>query len=533
MNAVPPPPLGGQSVLVVDDNDAIRSLLATYLSTLGCVVESAPGGSDALERMAEQTYDLVLLDLKMNDLDGLEVLKRAKPQGLARNYMMMSAQGSVGTAVDAIRLGAADFLLKPFDLPDLGDAVIRVLGRSVSATGTSDDRVAWRDRYAPRLLGQHEALLKVFLVLERIAEDNCTVLIHGESGTGKELVARALHDSSPRAEHPFIPLNCGAIPETLIESELFGHARGAFTGAQAREGRFEAANRGSLFLDEIGEMKLDVQVKLLRVLQEKEYVPVGETRPKKTDARIIAATNKNLEEMVEAERFREDLFFRLNTITIHLPALRDRASDVPLLARHFLSQSTARRRRPLSGFTDAALEALQAYRWPGNVRELQNLVERVTLLHAGEGLIDIEDLPQRIRESAATPRSSSRARARDAPAANIGPESPPVPSLSVAQPAYDSPATVSRPTPSANDSPDDIRTPAAGGTHTTAAVLLPEDGVNLKDLVESIENGLIDQALARTSRNVAAAARLLGMNRTTLVERLRRRHKDQPNENGS
>jgi len=520
----PDPLLEGRSVLIVDDHDAHRNLLTNYLGVLGCRCQGASGGNEALERMAATPFDLVLLDLRMDDLDGMEVLKRARARGMAANCIMMSAEGTISHAVDAIRLGATDFLVKPFELEQLTGLVRRVLGSLAPGDGTRQDpRLAFRDAHAPDLIGEHPRLLDVFLVIERIANTDCTVLVLGESGTGKELVARAIHNTSGRKGKPFVPVNCGAIPETLIESELFGHAKGAFSGAtQAREGRFAVADGGTLFLDEIGEMSLSVQVKFLRVLQEQEYVPVGETRPRKCDVRIIAATNKNLEEMTREGTFREDLFYRLNLIPMHLPALRERIEDVPRLVQHFLALLGTRTGNAVPTLSASALEAMTRYEWPGNVRELQNTVERMTLLHQGSGLLDLGDLPPKIQSlsgrgsglsvvprmsassgaEAVTPKPSSVSQARV-------PVSP-GPGLADSAPAANSsPPPPNGPRPMV--SPEDFE--------------LPLDGIDLREAVQAFEMSLIDQALERTGGNKNQASMLLRMNRTTLVEKLRKRQR--------
>ncbi len=532
--------LAGRAILIVDDHEPHRTLLLNYLSAVGCDCTGAGGGIEALDQLAKQSFDLVLLDLRMDDLDGMQVLKRAKAEGIISPTVMMSAEGTISHAVEAIRLGAKDFLVKPFELEQLHDTVCRVLGATTSGSaGRPDPRMLWRDEHAPDLIGDHPALLEIFLVLERIAATDCTVLITGESGTGKELVARALHHASKRTHKAFVPVNCGAIPETLIESELFGHAKGAFSGAtSAREGRFAVADGGTLFLDEIGEMSLSVQVKFLRVLQEQEFVPVGETRPRKCDVRIIAATNKNLEEMSEAGTFREDLFYRLNLIPIHLPPLRERLSDVPILARHFLDRMRKRAGMTVQGFSPALLEAMTAYQWPGNVRELENTIERMVLLHQGAGTLDLEDLPPKIRRDSARPPAVAlpgleTALAREAPRS-------PAPPSSVLAFRSSTPSTARASTTSeAASAPD----PASSGEFLIARAsdsavarrvpaapdefLLPEEGINLREAVEIFEMNLIEQALERTGGNKNQASILLGMNRTTLVEKLRKRKRTQ------
>ncbi len=525
--------LRGASVLIVDDHEPHRTLLANYLGALGCDCKTAGGGTEALASIAQHPFDLVLLDLRMDDLDGMEVLKRARDSGYNRDCIMMSAEGTISHAVEAIRLGASDFLVKPFELDQLHDLMRRVLGaRSPAARGERDPRLLWRDKFAPDLIGEATVLREVFLVLERIAHTDCTVLILGESGTGKELVARALHEASPRVKKAFVPVNCGAIPETLIESELFGHAKGAFSGASSsRDGRFAVADGGTLFLDEIGEMSLAVQVKFLRVLQEQEYVPVGETRPRKCDVRIVAATNKNLEAMAEAGTFREDLYYRLNLIPLHLPPLRERRDDIPALLRHFLDIQTRRRNSRVGAIGDEAMDALCRYSWPGNVRELENTIERMTLLHSGTGVLTMADLPVKLVREA---RRDLVAMTAPEPEPAAAPAPVPVAIESAAEPvapvrmrvADDGPVGPAVPSPiDYGDSMPIVLTPRARHLASPEDFLLPEEGLDLRRAVEIFENNLIDQALVRTGGNKNQASMLLGLNRTTLVEKLRKRQR--------
>jgi DNA-binding NtrC family response regulator len=441
---------------------------------------------------------------------------------------MMSAEGTISHAVDAIRLGAKDFLVKPFELDQLHDTMCRVVGATATDRPSGPDpRALWRDEHAPDMIGEHAALFEVFLVLERIAATDCTVLITGESGTGKELVARAIHHASGRSNKPFVPVNCGAIPETLIESELFGHAKGAFSGATAsREGRFAVADGGTLFLDEIGEMSLSVQVKFLRVLQEREYVPVGETRPRKCDVRIIAATNKNLETMSAEGTFREDLFYRLNLIPIQLPTLRDRVEDVPILARYFLGRMAKKGGRPIDDLSPALLELMTSYRWPGNVRELENTIERMTLLHNGTGVLDVADLPAKMRRDAQRTPAVTLPGIDTSTVASDPPRSPALKSSVLSFPGN------SAPEPTAASSGEYLLVPAPSASDVACRVaaapdefLLPDEGLNLREAVELFEMNLIGQALERTGGNKNQASILLGMNRTTLVEKLRKRKK--------
>lgn len=516
--------LSGKAILVVDDHDPTRNLLVNFLEGLGAEVRDASGGHAALDAMKERTFDLVLLDLRMDDMDGLAVLKRAKSEELARNYIMMSAEGTVPAAVEAIRLGASDFLVKPFDLNELMTVVTRVLRLHADGSPARDPRAQWRDKFAPGLVGEHESLLEVFLVLERIASTDCTVLVLGESGTGKELIANAIHNGSGRQSKSFVPVNCGAIPETLIESELFGHAKGAFSGATAaRDGRFAAADNGTLFLDEIGEMSLAVQVKFLRVLQEGEYVPVGETRPRSCDVRIIAATNKDLETMAGEGKFREDLFYRLNLIPIHLPPLRERRTDIRLLAQHFVDSFSKRRGQPITGFSPEAMLLLSRHSWPGNVRELQNAVERMCLLHQGAGELGVDDLPAKIRALSRPGDAEEAARAElEAQAPNAA--------KALLQDSTDEPTSEDPAQAEAAPQTDAGAAPATAASASGPPVAtspeafrLPAEGLDLRKAVERFEYSLIEQALERTGGNKNQASRLLGMNRTTLVEKLRKR----------
>jgi DNA-binding NtrC family response regulator len=325
------------------------------------------------------------------------------------------------------------------------------------------DALAWRDQHAPWLLGKDPALLPALSLIAKVADTGCTVLITGESGTGKELAARSLHAGSSRLNKPFIPVNCAAIPTNLVESELFGHAKGAFTGASsARLGRFAQANGGTIFLDEIGEMDIGVQAKLLRLIQDGELYPVGEETPTRIDVRILAATNRDLEREVAAGRFRADLFWRLNVIPVELPALRERLMDIPLLAEHFMRKACAKHRRDVTGFEPTALTVLESYHWPGNIRELENAVERAVLVR-GKGHVRVGDLPKEVH----SPRSMT-------------PRSTPIPRL-------------------------------------------PEDGTDLRAMLDAVEQRMIGEALERTGGNKNRAAELLGLNRTTLVEKLRRK----------
>lgn len=526
------PNLDGRSILIVDDHEPHRTLLINYLGGLGARCVGASGGNEGLAAMQAETFDLVLLDLAMEDLDGMEVLRRAQGKNFAHHFVMMSAQGTISNAVEAIRLGAHDFLVKPFELEQLLALVQRVLRTSApGAEPQRDPRLVWRDDHAPDLIGESARLLDIFLVLERISNTDCTVLVTGESGTGKELVARAVHTGSGRRDEPFVPVNCGAIPETLIESELFGHAKGAFSGAtHSREGRFAVADGGTLFLDEIGEMSLSVQVKFLRVLQEQEYVPVGETRPRKCDVRIIAATNKNLEQMTKEGKFREDLFYRLNLIPIQLPSLRERSDDVPRLVQHFLERTAKRRSGDMLELSSAAGDLMARYSWPGNVRELENTVERMTLLHRGDGVLDIVDLPPKIQQMARREAIPDAAALREAPGSSAA--FAPTPAAGTSAQVVAFPDAAARAVEPAVDAARVAPAAAVAAPAASAATrplasptdfVLPDEGLDLRKAVQAFEMSLIDQALERTGGNKNQASLLLGMNRTTLVEKLRKR----------
>jgi two-component system, NtrC family, response regulator AtoC len=448
-------------VLIADDDPSVRSLLRTLLSRRGYGVIEAEDGVLAIEKLAARPVDVVITDLVMPRADGFEVLRRARERQPKTPVVMLTAEGSIRDCVEAMRAGAFNFLTKPFHPNDLEEVVrqaLRARGADPSAgvpgrDGDEQPQVA--------LVGESEALRAVIDIVERVAGSNSTVLITGESGTGKEVVARLLHGSSPRVGGPFVALNCGAIPETLIESELFGHAKGAFTGAtDARTGKFLQADRGTLFLDEIGELPLGLQVKLLRVLQEREITPVGDARSRSIDVRIIAATNRDLEQMVKEGRFRHDLYYRLDVLPIRLPALRERPEDIAPLARHFLESMNRRFGRNVA-LSEDALTLLNLYAWPGNVREMENLFERLVVLNRS-GTITGDDVPPRLRGA------------------------------------------------------------VAASEVTAAAAELARGAIDLPAAMAAIESSLIDQALRQSGGNKTRAAELLGLSRTPLPDKLKR-----------
>jgi DNA-binding NtrC family response regulator len=367
-------------VLVVEDRDSLRKLLVRALTQQGYDVEGAADGRQGIDRLAEREFDLVLTDLKLPFASGLEVVVASRSVRPPVPVVVMTAYGTVASAVEAMKLGAFDFLEKPVELDDL----FRLVS---TAIGASDESERFLAPGAAPIVGRHPRLRTALRLLERVAPTESTVLLTGESGTGKELFARALHALSPRAGGPFVAVNCAAIPETLMENELFGHERGAFTGADRRQaGRFELAHAGTLLLDEIGELPLAVQGKVLRVLEEKTFERVGGGATLRADVRLVAATNRELEAMVGSGEFRGDLYFRLDVFPIELPPLRERASDVPLLARHLLAEIAARHRVEPPYLDTAAEELLAAESWPGNVRQLANVLERSVILAEGKRL---------------------------------------------------------------------------------------------------------------------------------------------------
>ena len=374
--------MAAERILVVDDEELNRDLLQQMLEREGYQVAIAANGQEALALLRQEMFHVVLTDLKMPGMTGVEVIRELKMLAPSTMGIIHTAYGSVETAVEAMKAGAYDYVTKPVRR----DELLVVIQRALEFQRLHYENVSLRKQLKAKykfdnIISDNEKMQAIFTQVEKVADTDSTVLIYGESGTGKELVARALHYNSYRQDKPLVPINCGAIPEDLLESELFGHEKGAFTGATAqRLGRFELANGGTIFLDEIGEMRPALQVKILRVLQEREFERIGGTRTIKVDVRIIAATNKNLEDLVARQQFRDDLYWRLNVIPITLPPLRERLSDMPLLVAHFIAHFNAEKKQQLTGITPEALQMLQSYHWPGNVRELENAVERIAIL---------------------------------------------------------------------------------------------------------------------------------------------------------
>lgn len=398
-------------VLIVDDEAELRksvaSILTSTLPDFKFEVEEAETGTKALSCVRSTNYDLVLMDVKMPEMNGLEALAKIKEHDPRTFVVLMTAHSNLQDAVSAIKEGAYDYLEKPVS----PDKLISIVRQAVEAREMVSDLLLsnpiFDDDIDSEFVGHSRKMKEVFFLIHKLCKVDTTVLIRGENGTGKELVAKAIHFNSPRKNGSFVAINCGAIPETLMESELFGHEKGAFTGAIERKiGKFQLANNGTLFLDEIGELKPEMQVKLLRVLQEKKFVPVGGQREIKTNTRIIAATNRNLEKMIEDRTFREDLFYRLNVLPIFLPPLREREDDIPALVQHFLKKIGKKHTNQIKGVTSEAMAALKKYQWPGNIRELENLIERSFIIESKEE-IQLSSLPDPVHQASPTQQISA------------------------------------------------------------------------------------------------------------------------------
>jgi len=365
-----------QKLLLVEDDPALQFTIQTALEEKGYEVDAVSTTGEAIERLSDGSYPIVISDIYVDERTGLDVLNAAKKRDPHCSVILMTGRGTMETVMAATRGGVFDYIAKPFDL----DVMIEAVERAEAARSASDDEAEEEELPESQMIGTAPAMIEIYKKVSRVAPTTATVIIEGETGTGKELVARMIHSFSQRSTQPFVPVDCGAIPPTLLESELFGAMRGAFTGADRdRMGIFESANRGTVFLDEIGDIEADFQVKLLRFLQEREIRPVGASRPKEVDVRVIAATNRNLQQMTDEGKFRLDLWYRLNVVRIVMPPLRDRRNDIPLLARFFVNKYNARYNREVK-LMDSGVRALQDYTWPGNVRQLQHLIERLTVL---------------------------------------------------------------------------------------------------------------------------------------------------------
>jgi len=387
------------NILIVDDEKDICMALNILLSKEGYAVKEAYNGEQALDIIKKENFDIVMTDIKMDKMDGFEVLKEAQKISPETSVVMMTAFASVGSAVEAMRSGASDYITKPFINDEIRLTVKRILqGRELQMENQIlRQELSQRQSAFTNIIGSSEAMQKVFSVMEKVIPNKTNILITGESGTGKGLVAQAIHEAGPRKDKPFIAINCGAIPENLLESELFGHKKGAFTSAnEDKKGLITMAHTGTLFLDEIGELPQSLQVKLLHVIQTRELTPVGDTRVITVDVRIIAATNADLMQRVKEGRFREDLYYRLNVIEIHMPSLRERRDDIPVLIKHFMEFFAKEAGKTIKDIDYEAMQALLACDWPGNIRELRNTIERATVLADGE-VITMHDLPDKLR----------------------------------------------------------------------------------------------------------------------------------------
>jgi DNA-binding NtrC family response regulator len=452
-------------ILVVDDEWSIRDVLSNILRSEGFEVDTAEDGEQGIRKIESGNYDLVITDLKMPKVDGIEVLRYLSTLNGPTLGIVATGYGSIESAVEALRLGAFDYITKPFHLDEIKILVHKA--RAFQALQVENRNLKRQLKSANRqdqIVGGSAVMRRLSDLIRTVADSDSTVLILGDSGTGKELVARALHDGSDRAEQPLIPVNCGAIPEDLLESELFGHVKGAFTGATMnRIGRFQLADGGTIFLDEIGDMSPKLQVKILRVLQEQSFEPVGATQTVRVNVRIITATNRNLEEDVASGRFREDLFYRLNVIPIVIPPLRDRKEDIPLLTQHFIERFNKIKGRKLKGFSEEVMAILASYNWPGNVRELENLVERMAILHS-DGEIGVAQLPEKFQ--------------------GLSPQAPQM---------------------------------------ISGEIEIPDAGIDFNALVDNFETRLIAKALEKAGGVKNQAAALLNIKRTTLVEKMKKK----------
>ncbi len=385
-------------IMVIDDSQAVRENLQELLTAEGYEVDCCADGEEALHRLREKAYEVVLTDLSMPKLDGMAILKYLVEHSPSTICIIITGYGTIQNAVDAMRLGAFDYLCKPVAAKELLVVVQRALEHQRLREENIFLKKQLRKKFGfDNIIGTSEPMCQIFEIIRKVADTDSTVLILGESGTGKELVARAIHYYSYRQAGPFIPVNCAAIPEDLLESELFGHERGAFTHAiRTRLGRFEQAHGGTIFLDEVGDMSPNLQVKLLRVLQDHQFERIGGNKTIKVDIRVIAASNRDLEAMVETGKFREDLYYRLNVIPIRIPPLRERRGDIPILVNHFIQEFSRRKKKPVLQMAPEAMKLLTNYDWPGNVRELENLIERLVILADGDVITD-KDLPERLQ----------------------------------------------------------------------------------------------------------------------------------------
>lgn len=451
-------------VLILDDESTLRTALFRLLDRKSFQVVTAQRIDEARTFLSpDRPFDLAIIDMNLPDGNGLDFMAELKNSSPNTQVIVLTGFATIDSAVLATQKGAFHFLTKPFNVEELMSLIDKALALKTLEQENRQLRTELGTKYQfDQIVGESDGLKQCLSLVERVAHTDSTVLITGESGTGKELIARAIHYNSPRAKNPFIAINCGAIPSELLESELFGHVKGSFTGAIAnRIGRFEMADEGTLFLDEIGDLEPSLQVKILRALQERAFEPVGSTKSVHVNVRVIAATNLDLEKAVVGGRFREDLYYRLNVIPIQIPALRERKTDIPILLNHFMNQFNKNKSRALTGFSAEALSCLTQYSWPGNIRELENLIERLSILK-GQGMVELNDLPAKYRSSVANYAE-------------------------------------------------------------TGTIQIPDAGLDFNSAVDQFENALIMKALEKTGWNKNQAAILLRLNRTTLVEKMKKK----------
>jgi DNA-binding NtrC family response regulator len=450
-------------ILIVDDNPEVLKLIANILETNEYEVETVSRGESAIKKLESNDYDMVLTDLMMPDVDGMQVLEHVKSRASKTMCIILTGHGTIKSSVKAIKKGAFDYITKPVSPGEL----LIIVEKALKFKSLEEENIRLKKElkgkyHYKNIVGTSQVIKKIYDLIEKVSDTDGTVLITGASGTGKELIARSIHYNSQRSDKPLVVINCGAVPEALLESELFGHEKGAFTGAyKKRIGRFEMANGGTVFLDEIGEMSPALQIKLLRVLQEQQFERVGGTKTIHVDLRFIAATNKNLTTAINMEKFREDLYYRLNVIPIKVPSLKQRRSDIPLLIDFFLKKFQKIKDKKLTGFSQSAMDAMWAYDWPGNVRELENVLKRLSILCEGP-MVNLDDLPENIRD-------------------------------------------------------------VSGTDHMDEEVTLGDE-LNLNEAVQDYEKRIILEALEKTNWVKSKAAKLLNINRTTLVAKIKKQN---------
>ena len=450
-------------ILIVDDNPEVLKLIASILETNEYEVETVSRGESAIKKLDSNDYDMVLTDLMMPDVDGMQVLEHVKSRAFRTMCIILTGHGTIKSSVKAIKKGAFDYITKPVSPSEL----LIIVEKALKFKNLEEENIRLRKElkgkyHYKNIVGTSQAIKKIYDLIEKVSDTDGTVLITGASGTGKELIARSIHYNSQRSDKPLVVINCGAVPEALLESELFGHEKGAFTGAyKKRIGRFELANGGTVFLDEIGEMSPALQIKLLRVLQEQQFERVGGTKTLHVDLRFIAATNKNLTTAINMEKFREDLYYRLNVIPIKVPSLKQRRSDIPLLIDFFLKKFQKTKDKKITSFSQSAMDSMWAYDWPGNVRELENVLKRLTILCEGP-VVNMDDLPENIRD-------------------------------------------------------------VSGSSRPDEEVILGDE-LNLNEAVQDYEKKIILEALEKTNWVKSKAAKLLNINRTTLVAKIKKQN---------